>query len=747
MAYYKLNLGGTEFEHGKALYNTPGIVKSVFTNKGSAKWLTQNFVQEFNDSPNIQSRSTKDGRFYGVEVDADGKMYVNVPWENTVGEDVDLSGYKTLQTPVAIVKDSSDGSISFINSISQNENGEITGDFGSINLSGYKTKQEKYNFSGIGLTFINSISQNENGEIIANGKTLDLSEYATKNDIPSLTNYPTRDEINSLIPKPISISNKSATLTPGGTTTIATIGDVDITVGMPNISSGEGEMSADGVLSNVIADEGGNGEVIFDRTILGPISANLSHNHDILEVGSDGLYVTDSNKNVVAKINKDGIDSTDLKIKGTSISNVVNNCITGSGTSGYLAVFNGKNTITNGPAFGSSTTTYLRNDGQWTGIKQSDIEWGGNSLADAVSPIGAAMSDELSANRLAFMNPNGIDISYSNDGGSTYNNANLADNEKVDLVTKLHNVNIGPEGNVTTNYRTQIVLKGVDPNTNTTYIYTRPKKLLLYVTTNSHKINVTIEYATGSDPNNWITYGTYDLDGWSGWNDIPFQISTFGGYYNQLNNYWYIRLTFAVKTASTSSSYSTVRPNISSIRLYGDTFWMPTSNYGKNGHLYDFDWKQNAVFPNNITATQFNGVISSKTITPQSHNTYNIGTDANRFINGYFEGSVYAKGGFFESSDERLKNFEDSINIDLDALVKLKKVYFHWKDNDKDLQLGVSAQEIKTLYPEIVNETETGYLSVDYAKLSVIALAAIDKLVDKQKDLEERLERLEKMIK
>ena len=616
MAYYKLSLWGTEFEHGKALYNTPGVVKSVFTNKGSAKWSTQNFVQEFNDSPNIQSRSTKGGRFYGVEVDADGKMYVNVPWENTVGEDVDLSGYKTLQTPVDIVRDSSDGSISFIN----------------------------------------SISQNENGEIIANGKTLDLSEYATKNDIPSLTNYPTRDEINSLIPKPISVSNKSATLTPGGTTTIATIGDVDITVGMPN-------------------------------------------------------------------------------------------SITGSGTSGYLAVFNGKNTITNGPAFGSSTTTYLRNDGQWTGIKQSDIEWGGNSLADAISPIGAAMSDELSANRLAFMNPNGIDISYSNDGGSTYNNANLADNEKVDLVTKLHNVNIGPEGNVTTNYRTQIVLKGVDPNTNTTYIYTRPKKLLLYVTTNSHKINVTIEYATGSDPNNWITYGTYDLDGWSGWNDIPFQISTFGGYYNQLNNYWYIRLTFAVKTVSTSSSYSTVRPNISSIRLYGDTFWVPTSNYGKNGHLYDFGWKQNAVFPNNVTATQFNGVISSKTITPQSHNTYNIGTDANRFINGYFEGSVYAKGGFFESSDERLKNFEDSINIDLDALVKLKKVYFHWKDNDKDLQLGVSAQEIKTLYPEIVNETETGYLSVDYAKLSVIALAAIDKLVDKQKDLEERLERLEKMIK
>ncbi len=40
--------------------------------------------------------------------------------------------------------------------------------------------------------------------------------------------------------------------------------------------------------------------------------------------------------------------------------------ITGSGTSGKLVQFNGTNTITDGPAIGSDTTTYLRNDGNWT---------------------------------------------------------------------------------------------------------------------------------------------------------------------------------------------------------------------------------------------------------------------------------------------------------------------------------------------------------------------------------------------
>ena len=48
----------------------------------------------------------------------------------------------------------------------------------------------------------------------------------------------------------------------------------------------------------------------------------------------------------------------------TVTPSIANN-ITGSGTSGYLAKFNGTNTITSGPQLGSSTTTFLRNDGTW----------------------------------------------------------------------------------------------------------------------------------------------------------------------------------------------------------------------------------------------------------------------------------------------------------------------------------------------------------------------------------------------
>ena len=48
----------------------------------------------------------------------------------------------------------------------------------------------------------------------------------------------------------------------------------------------------------------------------------------------------------------------------TVTPSIANN-VTGSGTSGYLTKFNGANTVTNGPALGSDTTKFLRNDGTW----------------------------------------------------------------------------------------------------------------------------------------------------------------------------------------------------------------------------------------------------------------------------------------------------------------------------------------------------------------------------------------------
>ena len=113
------------------------------------------------------------------------------------------------------------------------------------------------------------------------------------------------------------------------------------------------------------------------------------------------------------------------------------------------------------------------------------------------------------------------------------------------------------------------------------------------------------------------------------------------------------------------------------------------------------------------------------------------------------DGEVSASSGFYQSSDERLKTFYDPIKIDLDKLSKLRKNYFKFKDKDK-LEIGVSAQEIQSIYPEIVSTDNEGYLSVAYDKLSVIALAAIDELDNKYKkeinDLKDQLDAIKNIL-
>ena len=48
------------------------------------------------------------------------------------------------------------------------------------------------------------------------------------------------------------------------------------------------------------------------------------------------------------------------------------NPVTGTGTSGYLVKWNGSTSVTNGPQLGSSTTTFLRNDGNWATPANTD---------------------------------------------------------------------------------------------------------------------------------------------------------------------------------------------------------------------------------------------------------------------------------------------------------------------------------------------------------------------------------------
>jgi len=96
-------------------------------------------------------------------------------------------------------------------------------------------------------------------------------------------------------------------------------------------------------------------------------------------------------------------------------------------------------------------------------------------------------------------------------------------------------------------------------------------------------------------------------------------------------------------------------------------------------------------------------------------------------------------------SDERLKENIITISGSLDKLMQIRGVEFDWKDmpgihENEGHDIGVIAQEIEAVLPEIVTMRDNGYLAVKYEK--IVAL-----LIESNKELLKRVEALEAKIK
>ena len=105
---------------------------------------------------------------------------------------------------------------------------------------------------------------------------------------------------------------------------------------------------------------------------------------------------------------------------------IPSNNVTGSGTSNYIAKWSGANTITNGPAFGSSTTTFLRNDGSWTTPTDTNtwrtVQCNGTSIGDNTLNLKSGTNISLS-------NSNGV-ITITSSYTDTNNATTQTDNNE-----------------------------------------------------------------------------------------------------------------------------------------------------------------------------------------------------------------------------------------------------------------------------------------------------------------------------
>ena len=101
----------------------------------------------------------------------------------------------------------------------------------------------------------------------------------------------------------------------------------------------------------------------------------------------------------------------------------------------------------------------------------------------------------------------------------------------------------------------------------------------------------------------------------------------------------------------------------------------------------------------------------------------------------------------YHSSDERLKDNVTYIHKPIDKINKIGGYKFTWNNKQETYlgkDIGVLAQEVEAIMPELVTTRENGYKAVKYDKLVPLLIEGIKELDKKVKDIEKNCDCLKK---
>ena len=158
------------------------------------------------------------------------------------------------------------------------------------------------------------------------------------------------------------------------------------------------------------------------------------------------------------------------------------------------------------------------------------------------------------------------------------------------------------------------------------------------------------------------------------------------------------------------------------------------------------------LFPNTITATSLTSsaatTAGSLTVDNVVMDGATIGHSSDTDLMTLASGSLTVAGDIILSSDARLKSNIVTLGPTLISLMQLDaKRYTMKADKEQKQKIGLLAQEVQKVFPELVSEDKNGMLAVNYQALVPVLINALKEQEGNYKELEKELSELETLIK
>lgn len=206
------------------------------------------------------------------------------------------------------------------------------------------------------------------------------------------------------------------------------------------------------------------------------------------------------------------------------------------------------------------------------------LQWGGPNIFASVSPLDAALSDELSANRFAEMPNANFVFERSDNAGTTWTTYTADGYELVTSSTNtVCNANVLGSQSSSNWHRFTIDVRPGSSNN----FYGEIRKFLFSISTvGATGCRVKIEGSTFATPDTFVQIADAPIGGWSGWNVINVSITAGLGVES-----FYKKLRFTFSQTGVNSNYAS-RLHVHKMRVYCANCWGAPGSFASQNRPY-----------------------------------------------------------------------------------------------------------------------------------------------------------------